>query len=146
LATPLWIGIFATGNIKNYQLAVVFAYFTELFVIYLFFRAGYPPTTAFVIKVILNAVMVFIRLFFAHRRIECFSARAYIKKVLFPVILSTLIIIGIAFVLISFSDGIVMRLVLSFVVFLLSMIVAYFVGMSNSERLMVKSSIFKIKK
>ncbi len=143
LATPLWIGIFATGNIKNYQLAVVFAYFTELFVIYLFFCAGFPPTTAFIIKVILNAIMVFIRLFFAHRRIECFSAWAYIKKVLSPVIVSTLITMGIAFVLISFSHGIVMRLVLSFVVFLLSIIVAYFVGMSNSERLMVKSLINK---
>ena len=143
LATPLWIGIFATGNIRNYQLAVTVAYSIELVVVYLFFRAGYPPTTAFVIKVVLNAVMVFIRLFFAHRKIECFSALEYIKKVLVPVTISAALTIGLAIVLMHIATGLKTQLVYSLVIFLLSIVIAYFVGLSNVEKKMVNSYIKK---
>ena len=143
LATPLWITIFATGNIRNYQLVISLAYFSEILIIYFFFLAGFPPTTAMVIKVILNVAMVFIRLYFANRKIESFSALNYTKKVLLPVSLSSLITISVAYILMYYSHSLQIQLMNTMIIIIFSIIIAYYIGLTQSERNLLKTIIIK---
>lgn len=143
LATPLWITIFATGRIRNYQIVLSVAYFSELIIIYLLFMAGFPPTTAMVVKVGLNTLMVFIRLYFAKREIKSFSAWVYIKRVLLPICISTLITIFVALCLFYYSSGHTARWIPTLVTSLLSIIAAYRIGLVKSERKLLKSMFFK---
>jgi O-antigen/teichoic acid export membrane protein len=146
LATPLWISVYATGKIKHYQLAVTVAYFAELFVVYLFFKAGYPPTTAFVIKAVLNAVMVFIRLYFANHNLESFSISCYAKRVMAPVSFSTIMTLIVAFFLMRLADELLMRLFLTLIVTLISILLAYMVGLNENEKQIVQSYVLRFKK
>lgn len=141
LATPLWITIFATGNVKNYQLAMIFAYCTEILVIFILFRMGYPAVTAMVVKVCLNFVVIFIRLFFAHREISSFSWRGYSKRVLLPICFSSAIILALTYGLFKFmGTDLTARLIITGIVLAVSLAVTYFIGMSKSER----SAVVKI--
>ena len=143
LATPLWITIFATGEIRNYQIALSVAYFSELLIIYLFFLAGFPPTTAMVVKVGLNTLMVFIRLYFAKRVVKTFSSWIYTKRVLLPVCISTLITMSAAYCLFYYLSGQMGRWFPTLVTFVISILVAYRIGLLKSERMLLKSMIYE---
>ena len=112
-------------------------------IIYFFFLAGFPPTTAMVIKVILNVAMVFIRLYFANRKIESFSALNYTKKVLLPVSLSSLITISVAYILMYYSHSLQIQLMNTMIIIIFSIIIAYYIGLTQSERNLLKTIIIK---
>ena len=144
LATPLWISIFATGKIRTYQIAISVAYFTEIATIYLLFKVGFPPTTAMVVKVILNASMLLIRMIFAKRTVECFSMVVYAKRVLLPIIFSTSVTI--VFILIfyqSVCDVIFMQILYTFLAFIVSVVSAYYIGLNSSERHTINNFVMK---
>ena len=143
LATPLWISIFATGKIRNYQITLTCAYFTEILIIYLLFLAGFPPTTAMQVKVGLNVSMVIIRLYFTKREVASFSIVEYLKNVLGPIAISTFSTLF--FVLFVFQDskGIILQMGTTVAVVIISILSGYFLGLTESERLMVKNIIYK---
>ena len=141
LATPLWISIFATGKIRNYQIALSIAYFTELSVIYVLFSLGFPPTTAMVVKVFLNAFMVILRLVYTKIEVKSFSALSYSKKVLFPIIMSTMLTLVFAFTLYHFALYFWQQLVTTFVILVFSIISAYYIGLTQKERNFVNKII-----
>lgn len=144
LATPLWISVFATGNIKNYQIVISIAYFSEIVVIYFLFLAGFPPTTAMVVKVILNATMVLIRMVFAKRKVECFSMIAYSKRVIIPIMLSTSATISYILVLHQFvKEGSFMQILFTISVVIFSVVSAYYIGLTFSERNVIKNLVVK---
>ena len=119
------------------------AYFTEIFVIYLFFVAGYPPTTAMEVKVGLNVVMVMIRLYFAKREVSSFSIVNYFKQVLFPILLSTLLTVSIAFILYQDEKGVTLQIGSTVLISVMSIVFAYIVGLTHSERKLLKNLITK---
>ena len=143
LATPLWISIFATGNIRNYQIALSLAYFTEIAVIYILFMLGFPPTTAMVVKVFLNAFMVILRLIYTKLEVDTFSVMGYIKKVLLPILISIILTLATAFILYRFVDSLIQQFVATFIIFVLSVVFAYFIGLTRSEQCTVKRLILK---
>ena len=143
LATPLWISIFATGNIRAYQIAVSAAYFTEIIVIYLFFVAGYPPTTAMEVKVGLNVIMVMIRLYFAKREVFSFSVVNYLKQVIFPILFSTILTVGTAFFLYQEEKGLTLQIGSTILISVMSIVFAYIVGLTHSERKLLKNILTK---
>ncbi len=143
LATPLWISIFATGNIRNYQIALSIAYFTEIVVIYILFTMGFPPTTAMVVKVFLNAFMVFLRLLFTKIEVKTFSVWDYCKKVLLPLVASTLLTLAFAFLLYQMADNLWQQLFVTLIIIIVSVISAYYVGLSTSERHVIQKMILK---
>lgn len=147
LATPLWISIFATGNIRNYQIALSIAYFTEIVVIYVLFTLGFPPTTAMVVKVFLNAFMVILRLIYTKKEVKTFSVFSYSKKVLLPIIISTLLTLIFAFTLYYFARNMWQQLITTFLTFVFSIVSAYYIGLTQAERnIVIRMILTRIKK
>ena len=143
LATPLWISIFATGNIRNYQIALSLAYISEIVVIYIFFSLGFPPTTAMVVKVFLNAFMVILRLYYTKLEVKSFSTWNYCKKVLMPLSISTLLTLVFAFMLFRMVGNLWQQLLATLIIFGISIVSAYYVGLTQTERHAVQRIILK---
>lgn len=142
LSTPLWIAIFATGKIKNYQIVVSATYFMELLVIYILFLLGFPPTTAMVVKVVLNVAMIIVRLIFTQNKVEFFSALNYTRNVLVPLLLSSLVtILPLIFFLVFREQKI--ELISTIIICAISILSAYYIGLSHRERTMVVNLIKK---
>ena len=143
LATPLWISIFATGKIKNYQITLSIAYITEITIIYVLFKLGFPPTTAMLVKVFLNAVMVIIRLIFAKKTVDCFSISDYTRKVLLPICLSSLIIMAFVYSLNMVVYSSFLQIIYTLTIIVLSVLTAFFIGLTKTERISVIKIIFQ---
>ena len=143
LATPLWIAIFATGNIKKYQLTLFFAYCSELIFIYILFRSGFPPTSAMVVKVGLNFLMVFVRLYYTQQTVRNFSSINYLKKVLLPITMSSFLSIGVAYSLYYTKVVDTPQIYATIIVLFVSIFSSYFIGLTIGERKMIKNLIYK---
>lgn len=124
----------ATGRIKSYQIVISFAFLSDVFVVYLLYKFGYPVVSGMVVKAMLNFVVVFIRIFFAKKEIESFSAMKYIKEVLLRILFSVILILIPVIPLIRFFDVLYIRLFITLLSILLTCCSAYFIGLNKIEK------------
>ncbi len=144
ISQPLITAQQATGDIKNYQLIVGGLQMLNLPISYLFLRLGYPPVTVQVIAIFISMCCLAARLFLLRGMIKL-SAREYIKRVLFNVILVSAIAITIPYCLQRYvADNFWGFIVICFICLLSTAVSIFFVGCNNSERKLVKGSLYKI--
>ena len=146
VSAPLWMNIFATGKVRNYQLGLSAAYIAELVAVYVLFRMGCPLVVGVSMKAVLNFVVIFIRLYYTHTTQPQFSLTAYARGVILPVFCAaTLTILASVPVTRMVSDD-VTRLLTTPIVVLVSLAAAYFIGLTGKERQSLKKLINKHKK
>ena len=143
MSAPLYMNIFSTGKIKHYQIAVSIAYITELLFIYLIYKLGYSVVTGVALKAVLNFVVIFIRLVYAHREVECFSSVDYLKNVFLPLVISVILTLFLSYVVFLFAHNSWQQIVATFIAFVSSLIAAYFIGLNKKERLSVNNLVDK---
>lgn len=146
VSAPLWMNIFATGKVRNYQLGLSAAYIAELVAVYVLFRMGCPLVVGVSMKAVLNFVVIFIRLYYTHSTQPQFSLAAYARGVILPVFCAaTLTILASVPVTRMVSDD-VTRLLTTPIVVLVSLAAAYFIGLTGKERKSLKKLINKRKR
>lgn len=146
VSAPLWMNIFATGKVRNYQLGLSAAYIAELVAVYVLFRMGCPLVVGVSMKAVLNFVVIFIRLYYTHSTQPQFSLAAYARGVILPVFCAaTLTILASVPVTRMVSDD-VTRLLTTPIVVLVSLAAAYFIGLTGKERQSLKKLINKRKR
>lgn len=142
---PLWIAIFATGKIRDYQIVLSIAYIIDIVIVYILFLLGFSPVSAVVVKVIVYFLVVFIRLYYCKKLIPQFPFFQYMSSVLLPsfiyVVLSVFLSFVISFYLDSYSK-IISGAVIGFV----TVILAYLVGLNTVERKSIKNFILTYSK
>ena len=141
VSAPLWMNIFATGKVKNYQLSLSVAYIVELVAVYILFRLGYPLVFGVAMKAVLNFVVIFVRLYYTHLTQPKFSIIGYSHQVLFPVFGAALLTMLVSLPLIYIISDVHMKLLTTPIVIILSLVVAYFVGLNSQERESLKKII-----
>lgn len=145
LNNPISIIIQATGNIRNYSTLVEIPTLLCFPVTWLFFSLGFPAETAFYIMIIAISISHIIRLLCLKRLFDTFSYRDYLCKFLLPAILICLIASFTLSVLHMFFSSELSRLVISIIVCALVVCtLSFFIGLSKSERQIVKSLLMKI--
>lgn len=140
---PLWMSIFATGNIKNYQIATFLAYLLDIVIVYLLFLAGFPPVTAVAVKVFINAVIVIIRLLYCKKALSFFSIRLFAYNVLVPLTLATVFCIMFGYASFYFANTLYMKITASLLLFIFSIAISYKIGLKKDERRAVSNMIIK---
>ena len=145
VSAPLWMNIFATGKVKNYQLGLSVAYVAELVAVYVLFRLGCSLVMGVAMKAVLNFVVVFIRLYYTHKTQSQFSLAGYIRRVLFPVFGAALLTVLAALPVIFMIQDEYTKLYVTPVIIIVSLVVAYFIGLNNKERKSLKKLIPKHK-
>ena len=95
------------------------------------------------VKVGLNVIMVMIRLYFAKREVFSFSVVNYLKQVIFPILFSTILTVGTAFFLYQEEKGLTLQIGSTILISVMSIVFAYIVGLTHSERKLLKNILTK---
>ena len=137
ISTPLWTCIFATGNIKKYQIVVSFAYIIELFSLYLFFSYGVPLVLGISIKAFLNFSIILITIYFVSKMIPQIDARLIIHKVIIPLLFISAVAYIITFFITQHKQPFFTQLVFTILFELFIAFMCYRIGLEHNERKMV---------
>ena len=149
LSGPLWVTIFATGNIRCYQIVISLVLLLNLPISYVMIRCGFAPTIVFVVRIILFLSALFIRLFFL-RKLIGLNILSFFKKVIIPVlyVLFPLLIVSyfwVAFIGLSMNFGELIWQ--SLLLFIISIFLIFLLGLSKEEQSYVlKIILSRIKK
>lgn len=138
LHNPVTTIIQATGQIRNYTLAVESLMILNIPLCWVLFRMGLPPYWVFITMITLCILAHAMRLFFLKRIFRAFSLSEYLNAILLRggsvVVLGTLIAFGLHEVL----SADIVRLLLVFVLSpLATLALIYAIGMNNHERSLV---------
>lgn len=147
LSSPLNFCVMASGHIKWFQITTGIVFISDLFILYALFVAGMPPATAMWVKLTIMSVVVWVRLYYANKEIPSITAGGYLTNVIFPLLCCAAISVGMAFVLMHFAETIPQKILATIAFVVISVIVAYIIGLKTQEKRMLKSFIsFKGKK
>lgn len=140
---PLWMSVFATGKIRNYQIVVSFVFLADLVIVYVLYKIGLPVVSGVIVKAFINFLVVFVRMFFAKQQLEMFSTTSFLKKVLLPIALSTVIVIVLTYPIISMTRGSMAQIMATLWTITVSLVIAFYIGLSASERKAILSLLIK---
>lgn len=141
LGGPLWMSIFATGNIKQYQIATSIAYLADIVVVYILFKIGFPPITAAAVQIFANLAIVIIRLFYCKKMMSFFSAREFVKSVLLPLVACTLSSVFVGYVAFCFAHSLLLKIVATLAIVAFSLSISYAIGLNRSEKNIIQTII-----
>lgn len=145
LSNTLYIGMLATGNIKEYQIVMGCLYMGILPLCYLFFKVGLGPEWGYISSIIILFFGVFVRLYLLQKMIPSFSIMSFVKgtilKVLYVMFVSFIIVKMVSIIQIE-SDflSLVLTIFVSVVIIPLS---TYMLALEGGERQMIKVRIQK---
>ena len=147
ISAPLYMIVFSTGRIRGYQIVVSIAYVVELVALYILFKLDFSVVNGVALKAVLNFIVIFIRMAYAHKEMESFSGLKYMKKVFLPISLSVVVTLGCAFAVFHFAKGTWQIIGATLLTTIISLVSAYFIGLNHNERTssmnMLKSIIKK---
>lgn len=141
LSGPLWVTIFATGNIKTYQIVISLILLMNIPISYIGGRLEMSPESMFLIRNIIYVFAFVARLIFL-RKLICLDISIFLKRVVLPVFkvlffvtFPVLFIIWKGFV--YSSDNIQTLIWQTALLCLYEIIIIYAFGLSKNERIYV---------
>lgn len=134
LSAPLNFSVLASGHIKWFQIVTAIVFLSDLVILYFLFKMGLPPATAMWVKVSIMVVILFVRLYYAHREIEYVDFGSYLKQVLVPLTVMSVGSILVAFALHPFFTSLARRVLLTMVIMMVNVVLIWFVALSKSQR------------
>ena len=140
ISAPLWMSVFATGNIKGYQIGISIVYLLELVVIYLAFVFGASLIQGVFIKAILNFVVIFVRAYYNHKEVIYFKIRNYLIKIVVPLMFICIISFLIAYLINTINMLLSVKISLSIFIEIFLLLLCYRYGLDKQE----KSVLMKI--
>jgi len=145
LSAPLNFCVMASGRIKWFQIVTAIVYLSDLIILYFLFGMGLPPATAMWVKVSIMVVILFVRLYYAHREIDCIDFGSYIKQVLIPLTMMSVGSILIAVALHPFFTDLTMRIMLTTAIISANLLLMWYVALNHNQRKSLISIIQKRK-
>ena len=134
LANSLVTSMFATGDIKKYQIIVTTVGCLVFPLSWLAFQLGFEPQVGYILYFIIYSILLFVRLYLLRDMVKL-PIMMYVKEVLFKVLPTMAICFSVPSILIfSMGEG-VMRLIFTVVLsMIVTSITAYHFGLKESEK------------
>lgn len=149
ISAPLWMIMYAQTNIKNYQLVTSSVYSLNFLVGWLIFWLGAAAYQIIVVRCVVFFVLIFVRLYYTKTIFPQFSARTWLRQVLWGGLLVMFvsgIITGIASHFIHTSMFLHVCII-TFISIAVTVPLILYVGLSMNERTMLLQFISrKLKK
>jgi len=143
LSAPLNFCVMASGRIKWFQIVTALVYLSDIVILYALFKMGLPPETAMWVKVSIMVFILFVRLYYAHREIECIDFKTYLRQVLTPLMLVSLVSVFIGLALQPLFNDLIKRIVFTTILVLVNIVLIWFVALSKSQRMSLINMISK---
>ena len=138
LSGPLWMSVYATGTIKNYQIIISCILFLNLPITALCMYVGLSPVFALVVRFIVAIGAYLYRLIYMTARLKM-PIKSYLKTVLLPcsyaIIPAFLIALGLHLTINHHT------VIMTFIFVITTIIAILTVGLSKNERLALKKVI-----
>ena len=142
---PIATIVHATGKMKKYQLVCGIVIMSIVPVAYLFLKLGYPPETAMYVSLVILTVVHFLRLLLV-KELVAFSVHDYMSKCILPCLLVAVVSAIIPIILCVLEIGSLIHPLLLFTICLLSGLVSiWLIGLSGSEKEIIKNKLTKAK-
>lgn len=142
LSGPLWYSVQATGDIRNYQILMSVCILSNLPLSYLVLKFGFSPVYCILIRVLINFVIHFIRIFYL-RGLMRFPSIKYIMDVMCPVFFITLLSIVAPLLLYKENLSLVQLLLRLFLSVVYIFFVIWIFGLKKSERIFLLDMVRK---
>ena len=140
---PLWTGMQANGDLKQYQIVMSALLLLNLPFIYLVLYCSYPPEAVIAVQIILKVIVLIARLIYAKKRCNI-SLRVYTQMVIFPILLVTIVTVPIIYILAyRMEEGLFKLLCISMLSIIITTTAIYFCGINTKERQIVKDIVGK---
>ena len=136
ISGPLWVSIFATGEIKSYQIAISILLLMNLPLAYLCGKLGWKPQYMFVCQALINLLAVAVRLFYL-KRTTTFSIQQFARDVLLPIFLVALLLVPLVYTFykyISTATGLLQFICQSAIIVMCELGIVWLLGLSREER------------
>lgn len=146
LSNPLVTAMFATGNIRNYQLFVGGLQLLNLPLSYLLLKFGSYPEAVFMVAIVISQLCLAARLVMLRKMIGL-SICAYLKHVylnVFKVMLLSAILPILASIYISQIEPLLRFVLLSVIAIVSTCLIIYYVGFNKAERVFLSRKLKKI--
>lgn len=137
---PLWISVQATGRIRFYQLIVSLLIFINLPLSFLLMKMGLLPEIILYLRIILNVITTFWRVFYLQKLIKI-SGRDFIKKVILRclyVFIPSFFIIKIIY---SHLSGLSQFFITCIFSVIINCIFIFFIGFNSKEKKIILDKI-----
>ena len=133
---PLWVSIFAAGDIKSYQIAISIVLLLNLPLAYLCGKMGWPPHYMIACQALINLAAIAVRLFYLRKATE-FSIARFAKDVLVPILLVSALLAPFVFLLVKHQNtasNFWQFLWQSCAIALVELGIVWFLGLNKEER------------
>jgi hypothetical protein len=134
LSLPLATAARAPGKMRTYELTLGIIQLSIFFVSWIILKMGYPAYSVFVVAIVVNIVMFFVRLVIVSNLIDL-SKKSFILKVVLPIfgviILST---IPTYLLQISLPLGFIYSIIVIIFSMIVSAIAMYYIGLDKNWR------------
>lgn len=144
LGNSMLTAIFATGNIKRYQIWVTTVGCLVFPLTWIAFKLGFPPATTYVIYIVVYFLLVFVRLYIAKGLLR-FPVKLYLNNVIFRIIIVTAISFVLPLILVYHIDESFFRFCITCFssLFFTSLTVSTF-GLEKNERRKIFKKIIAV--
>lgn len=144
LSGPLWVSIFATGNIKTYQLVISSILLLNIPLAYIVGKMGLHPAYVFAARSAIFIFALIVRLVFLKKMINL-KVTEFVKNVIIPITIVSIPLFAIIFAKYNFmpETTFLSFLIESFVVIIIETVLIALLGLSKSERGFISRTILK---
>ena len=133
----------AYGDIRNYQLIVSFVLFLNFPLSYFVLKMGCQPSSVIWIYCLVSFILLIVRLCIVQKMLRVNLMFRYIKEVLFPILLVTIINATIAFVISGFMPHNYLRIIYSTTIMtVLNIGTIYLLGLNERERKAISNLVY----
>lgn len=145
LSGPLLTTMYATGNVKNYQIIVGGLQMLNLPIAYVTLKMGSSPESVFIVAIMVAIICLFARLIMLHYMVGL-SVKLFFKKVFINVVNVTVISTIIPVLVLKYIEpnftGFILQCIICFTSTVLSEL---YIGCNQNERKIVYAQICKFK-
>ena len=134
LSAPLNFSVLSSGKIKWFQIVTSIVFLSDLVVLYALFSIGSPAVAALWVKVSIMVVILFVRIYFAHREVECISLVSYLNGVLIPLLVASGISVICGYFLFHEVGSLLMRCFNTVIIIIITILCLYYIALSSKER------------
>lgn len=144
LSGPLWVSIFATGNIKQYQTVISIILLMNIPLGLLAGKLGLPPATIYAIRAFIFIIALVTRLLYLKKMIGL-SIQSFVKNVIFPISLVSLPLFAILFLKYKYAEEttFISFIVESFVILIIEVATIGWLGLNKRERSFISKTLLK---
>jgi len=133
ISAPLWMSVQATGEIRNYQILMGGLILLNFPLAYLVLKLGFPPQSVLIVRLLINLITYFVRIFYLRNKINLPSGK-YIREVILVVTLVTMLALPLPLLVDHYIAGWSGLIATTFVALLSTGLCIYAVGLKKNER------------